>query len=137
MILATGGRPNDHLCSRAYRHPSTGELAWLRQDALLVTAELALQRQAILGGEAWMLLGTMRHLLRSGPPEGYYTWETSRLVGEHWQEFVRRGQRDADAAILNDTPLIDAEVPSDARVYYNLTWVSEDDYAGLQNDSLR
>jgi hypothetical protein len=102
-----------------------------------VTEELASQRQAILGGEAWMLLGTMQYLLRSGPPEGYYTWETNRLVGEHWEEFVRRGQRDADAAILNDVPLIDAEVPSEARVYYNLTWVSEEEYAGLQNASQR
>jgi hypothetical protein len=129
--------PPEDLCSRAYRHPTTGDLAWLRQDALLVTRELASQGQAILGGEAWMLLGTMRHLLRSTPPEGYYTWDTSRHADESWEDFTRRSRGEADAAILNDRPLVAAEVPTEGHIYYNLTWVSENEYADLKAPSRR
>ncbi len=120
--------PPKDLWSRAYRHPETGELAWLRADALLVTEALAKQRQAILGGEAWMLLGTMRYLLRSGPPEEYYAWGTSRRLRENWEDFTRRSQAEADARIMADTPLLSAEVPATGRVYYNLTWASEEEY---------
>jgi hypothetical protein len=78
-----------------------------------------------------MLLGTMRYLLRNGPPEEYYAWETSRRPDESWHDFAQRSRSQADAAILDDKPLLDANVPAAGRVYYNLTWASEEEYPGL------
>ena len=78
-----------------------------------------------------MLLGGMHYLLRYGTPEEYYVWEASRRPEESWEDFTRRSRREADAAILNDAPIVDAEVPDAGRAYYNLTWVSEKEYAGL------
>ncbi len=112
------------LMERAYRHPETAELGWLRADALSATGLLASHGLAVLGGEAWMVLGASRYLLRHIGPEGYYAWHTRRAAGEGWDAFVQRSRSEADAAILNDEPLRAADVPAEALVYYNLVWVS-------------
>jgi hypothetical protein len=115
----------DDLRESAYRHAKTNEYAWQRSDALRAAALLASRSEAILGGEAWMLLGEQLYLLTYDREEGYYGWECKPAPGEEWPAFVRRSLSVAQAAINDDQPLRGADVPAEGRVYYNLTWASQ------------
>jgi hypothetical protein len=117
--------PPEELIASAYRRTDTGEYAWERSEALRAAQLLASRGHAIVGGEAWMILGGQVYLLRDDREDGYYLWECVRQPRESWVAFVARSLQQAEAAISDDGPLQRAEVPPRAEVYYNLTWAPE------------
>ena len=107
---------------------ATGEYAWRRPDALRAARALAGAGRAILGGELWLIRGSEIHGVlpqRSGPP-GVYRWESERGASESWCEFVLRSCSESIAAINTLPPEGEVDLPADAEVYYNLTWVSDE-----------
>src|SRR5262245_29395481 len=105
-----------------------GEYAWQRSQALDAVLALANSGRAILGGELWLVRDGQIFVelhRRSGPAE-VYTWATERLREEPWPTYVARACGKALAAI--QAPLLaEVIVPSNAKVYYNLTWADADE----------
>ena len=112
-----------------------GEYAWRRPEALRAARALADAGYAILGGELWAVRG--REVWgaipqRSGPPTIYH-WEAEPAPSEAWDSFVVRAHVEARAAI-NSLPGDDeVAIPADADICYNLTWISEQEYADLSS----
>ncbi len=72
----------------AYR--SESEVAWLKQDALLVVEFLHKQRYGVLGVDIWIPTSP-------GPtlPNAVYDLDSSRLPSEAWHEYVERSHGQA------------------------------------------
>ncbi len=114
---------------------SNGEYGWTRAQIPAVVEILVEHGMAILGGELWWVLdgaGTWNGLIpqRKGL-DAVYHWETLRRSVESWSDFVNRCAADTLAAVV-DLPA-PGELPEElpGRVLYNLTWVSEVEYAEL------
>ena len=104
-----------------------GEYAWRRGDALRAASAVADRGFALLGGELWLIRGKEVFILlpqHSGPPALYH-WECERKSSESWPHFVARARSESLSAIQALPPEGEVEVPVDAEIYYNLTWVSE------------
>ena len=107
----------------AYRLPKS--LAILRHHGL-----------GVLGGELWWVRDEVVDWdglipQRQGAP-GVYSWETKRLPGEPWPQFVDRAAAESIAAVER-WPDPDSLPPDLAgRIVYNLTWVSEPEYENLR-----
>jgi acetyl-CoA acetyltransferase len=115
----------------AFRSPD-GEYAWQHTEALDAVRVLAGSRRAVLGGELWLVRDgeIWGGLLRKSGAPGVYAWETERLPEEPWSTYVARACSEALRAIqAAPTALRQGEVsvPSNAKVYYNLTWAGADE----------
>ncbi len=119
--------------SNAFR--AGDEFGWIREQVPSVVDILRSHGMGILGGELWWITDTGWYMSvpqREGP-RALYTWVTERHAGEAWQNFVERGASDALAAAERwPAP---KDLPSDmpGRILYNLTWVSEMEYANLSS----
>ncbi len=112
---------------------TNGELAWQRPNMAAAVHAIAAQQWAILGGEVWVVRAGQIHagpLLQDGHSAVMH-WSSTLAAGELWAQFVQRAARETLAAV----DALDAEatvVPEDAAyVYYNLTFVTEAEYAEL------
>jgi hypothetical protein len=106
-----------------------GEYAWRREDACNAARALALTGRAILGGELWLVQrGQIWGALpqHSGPPAVYH-WECDRQPSEAWASFVERSSTESIAAINAMPSAGEVNAPNGAEVYYNLTWVTEEE----------
>jgi hypothetical protein len=115
---------------------SNGEFGWTREQIPMIVTVLSSHRLAILGGELWYVrdgstnwTGRIPH--RHGAP-GIHTWETKRGPDEAWVHFMQRGVSDTLSAVgrwseINDLPSL---LPR--RIFYNLCWVSEAEFAELE-----
>jgi hypothetical protein len=117
---------------------NNGEFGWTRGQVPAVVEILRSRGIGILGGELWWRLHGLPDRAsipqRQGLP-AIYVWETKREAGEPWSLFIERGANEALAAaerwpMPNDLP---PDLPG--RIFYNLTWVSEKEYAELSNRS--
>ena len=112
---------------------ANGEHAWPRAEALRAVRAIAEAGLAVLGGEVWLVRGDeIWGVLpqQSGPPAVYH-WEAKRGAVEPWLEFVTRSQSEACSAIKLLPPEGEVDAPSDAHVYYNMTWASEREWNAL------
>jgi hypothetical protein len=108
-------------------HRSGEEYAWRREDAKQAARELAASGRAILGGELWLVRnGAIWGVLprKEGPPAVYH-WESERQDSEPWPDYVSRACRETLAAIAELPAIGEVDLPQGADIYYNLTWVSE------------
>ena len=116
-----------------YSH--TDEYAWQRSYVADAVEALANHDYAILGGEVWIvengqILAVPR--LRSGE-NSVIGWDTKeKEETETWNQFVLRTAKEALAAIesLDAEEEVMPEVRS--KVYYNLTFTNEQEYAELR-----
>jgi len=111
-----------------------GEFGWTRSQIPLVVDVLRSNNLAILGGELWWEReGSFSGVIpqRQGPP-AVYPWATNRQSGESWPDFVQRGALDALAAVERFPGPEDLALDVTGRVLYNLTWVSEPEFAELR-----
>ena len=112
-----------------------GEFGWRREQVPAVVAALREQTQAILGGELWWVLDGEHSWSGSIPqregPDSVYHWETERRPNEPWLAFVNRCASNTTeaASVLPGTDELPPNLPG--RILYNLTWVSEAEYATL------
>jgi hypothetical protein len=106
---------------------SGGEYAWRKTDALRAARALADAGYAILGGELWLVRGSevCGVLPQHSGPSAVYHWKSERKSSESWPDFVARAQSESASAIDALPPDGEVNAPSGAEVYYNLTWVSE------------
>jgi hypothetical protein len=106
----------DELCRFAYF--SDPEFAWRDAEALKVVDWAASSGIAILGGEIWLPT-------TPGPtiPSPYiYTFETVRLAGENWGDFVIRANRNA-AAYVRDFEWDEHDFKHELKMpYFNFTF---------------
>jgi hypothetical protein len=109
------------------------EFGWTRAQIPVVVDVLRSKGLAILGGELWWerdgsFWGAIPQ--RQGPP-AVYPWTTNRTPGELWLDFVIRGANDALAAVERFPGPEDLPFDVTGRILYNLTWVSESEFAEL------
>ena len=112
---------------------TNGEVAWQRPDVAAAVHAIAEQQWAILGGEVWIVRAgqiTAGPLLQDGQ-RAVIHWSSTQAAGEAWAQFVQRAATETLAAI--DGLQVEVRVvPQDAaHVYYNLTFVTEIEYAEL------
>ena len=116
---------------RAYN----GEFGWTRVQIPMVVGILRSHGMGVLGGELWWVRdgATDWDLIpqRHGPP-AVYPWETNRLSGEPWPDFVERGAKDALAAVERFPRPGDLPLGLTGRILYNLTWVSDVEFENLE-----
>lgn len=112
---------------------ANGEYAWQRQDIAPAVQALRDANIAILGGELWLVEGArvMGLLPQHEGPPGVYHWESERNPDEGWQSFVMRSALDTLAAVNAMPREGEIPMPSDARIFYNLTWVTEEEFLSL------
>jgi hypothetical protein len=118
-----------HQLEASAHRSSGGEYAWRRPEALLAARALADAGFAILGGELWLVHnGEIHGVLpqRLGPPAVYH-WESKRLPAESWAAFVARSHTESCSAINALPAEAEIEAPPGAEIYYNLTWLSQDE----------
>jgi len=109
---------------------SGNEYAWKQDDIPSVIEALLLAKQAILGGELWMLQGNKIIGLipqKSGPP-AVYPWETERINGERWDVFIKRCAEETQNAIAKYSVDEDMFLLPGDKIYFNLSWISEEEY---------
>lgn len=109
-----------------------GEFGWTRAQIPLAVDLLRSQGIAILGGELWWDHEGIRGVIpqRHIAPAVYH-WETYRVPGESWEQFVERGSSDALAAVERWPAPDDLPPDLPGRILYNLTWASEGDLQAL------
>jgi hypothetical protein len=113
---------------------SNGEFGWTRDQIPRVVPILIEHNLAILGGELWWIppgADTFSLVPQADGTTACYTWTTKEKPGECWADFVRRSAAESLAAVEKwPRP---GERPADlrGRILYNLTWVSEEQYAEL------
>jgi hypothetical protein len=110
---------------------SNGEFGWTRQQISSVVHFLSDRGLAILGGELWWVRddgGTFGLIPQRVGAPALYAWETQRLPGESWQQFVERSAADSLSAV-GRWPAVE-DLPTDMRgqILYNLCWTSEGEY---------
>jgi hypothetical protein len=111
---------------------SNGEYAWQQSEALDAVRILVGGGRAVLGGELWLvrdgqIWGGLPQ--KSGPP-GVYAWEAERLPEESWPTYGARASGQALLAIQAGPAALrehEVSVPSNTKVYYNLTWTGADE----------
>jgi hypothetical protein len=111
----------------------SGEHGWTRQQIPQVVAHLSKNGLAILGGEVWQVTGntgSWNGLIpqRAGPPAVFH-WETTRDRGDSWPTFVSRCASDTLAAVAKWPVATDLPPDLSGQLLYNLTWVTEAEYA--------
>lgn len=126
---------------------SSGEYAWKLDNIFEAVEELANANFAILGGEVWAM--TKEHfdlplLMRINQDEivigmipgkngeSYiFNWHSDKERSEDWQSFVRRSKAETLDTLknMNAEELVD-ETLKDS-LFYNLTFVSEEEYKNL------
>ena len=126
------------LLAKAYE-ARNGELAWARGDIGAAIEAVVAGREAILGGEAWVVPGanTIVGVIGNHNCEhAVYHWSVPDRQGdEPWPDFVRRSATIAVRAI--DQLAVEGEVRPDlaAFVRYNLTYVTEAEYGALSPEA--
>jgi len=113
----------------------TGEYAWRREDIPAAVTEIAGRHFAILGGEIWIvrnseIWGVVPQ--SEGPPRVYH-WETERHPREDWSAFASRSASETLDTVQEMPIEAEMALPEGAEIFYNLTWVSEYEYAKLGN----
>jgi hypothetical protein len=125
------------LAARAFSSRS-GELAWVREDAIACSEALGAAGQSVLGGEVWLVdeQGQIQGLLpaKDGGPPGVYHWEVSppwEPSSESWVQFCQRAAAYTESVLRHMD--VEGELASEwwPHVRYNLTWTSQDQYAAL------
>ena len=112
-----------------------GEFGWRREQVPAVVAALREQMQAVLGGELWWVLdgedSWSGFIPQREGADSVYHWETERRPNEPWHAFVSRCASTATeaASVLPGADELPPNLPG--RILYNLTWVSEVEYATL------
>jgi hypothetical protein len=115
-------------------HSQGDEYAWQRPHIASAIEALTDQGYAILGGEVWIVEGDdilAMPPLRSGG-SAVIGWDTAdKDIGESWNQFVERTAKESLVAIdsLNAENEVLPEVAP--KVFYNLTFVTEQEYAEL------
>jgi len=121
----------DKIVAAAY-HASNGEMAWRRADLPAALAALAESGQAVLGGEVWVAAGEGRWVglvpdARGGLP-GVWHWDTTpRRAGESWPAYCRRAADESARVVAEMRVEEEAAAAIRDRLYFNLTWVAEQD----------
>ncbi len=119
------------IIATAYR-AANGELAWQRADLPAALTAIAVSGQAVLGGEVWVAVGEGRWAglvpdARGGPP-GVWHWETApRTAGESWPAYCRRAADESARVVAGMRVEEEAHPAVRDRLYFNLTWVAEQD----------
>ena len=112
------------------------ELAWPKERLPEVLRSLSEQGLAVLGGELWVVAGGVihaGHVLKSTRQVAVCAWEAApRGEEETWAMFVERCAEEN----LKITSTLDPErdfvpIPS-GLIYYNLTWVAQDEYEQIK-----
>jgi hypothetical protein len=116
----------------AFQTPD-GALGWNRDDARLAISALARQGLAVIGGELWWVPDVDRRwtvlVPRRGGDAAVQTWTTEREDGEDWPAFVGRCAAESTAAVERWPDPDDLPADLAGRILYNLSWVSETEYA--------
>jgi hypothetical protein len=132
------GVPAD-VAARAFSSRS-GELAWVREDAIACSEALGAAGQSVLGGEVWLVdeHGGIQGLLpaKDGGPPGVHHWEVPpwEPSSESWVQFCRRAAA-YTVSVLRQMD-VEGELASEwwPQVRYNLTWTSQDQYVALGSE---
>jgi len=106
---------------------SSGEYAWSQNNVARALEDLRRANLAILGGEAWLVVGSSISGLipcRRGHQTVFH-WECDRQRGESWPTFVDRSSAEAAAAVIGLRVEEEALLPEGGVIVYNVTWVAE------------
>jgi hypothetical protein len=112
---------------------SNGEMAWPRHGLPQVFAELVAAERALLGGEAWLVVGQriIAVLPCKSGPDGVFAWSCDLQPGDGWASFVSRSSEEGRAAVQSLDVESQVVSPPDGAVLYNLTWVTRSEFARL------
>lgn len=111
-----------------------GEVAWKKADLNFVFSELAKAGFANLGTELWVveedrIIGLIP--MKDGGT-GVCGWDTaSKGETEGWMDYVRRTESISKDIVANDTYENDIAPEVAEKVFYNVTFVSEEKYRKL------
>jgi hypothetical protein len=120
-------------------HSQSDEYAWQRADVLAAIEAISSNALAVLGGEVWII---QRNEILALPPlktggNAVIGWDTrEKAKTETWEEFVDRTAQETIAAI--DSLKAEDEVKTELadKVYYNIVFVNEAEYAALGKDGV-
>jgi len=116
-----------------------GLCAWRRDRLPDIMMDLSGQGHAILGGEVWVVEGSLFTPLSPTRDGGWaiFSWESPpRVLGEPWEHYVSRTLREAVDTVRALDP--EGQVPPEVgnKLYYHLRYADEPAYYRLQKASL-
>lgn len=116
------------IISLAYR-AGNGELAWRPEDVSAALAAIAASGQAVLGGEAWLALGSGRWIGLIPDRHGgdfVCAWDTKpRGEEETWQAYCVRAANEAERVIAEMRIEDDAAASVREKLWWNFAYISE------------
>jgi len=106
------------------------EAAWTPPLAVIAVNWLGVNGYAVLGTELWVVNGARRNAMPFGVTGGpeIHGNTVGRQSRESWSAFVVRSRVETLDYLRSFSP---ADIVSQGELYFNVTWVSEEEYEEL------